>query len=194
MGPARFHCATLLVHVSYYTNISIYIRISISVCNLRLSDAIQINVYSEGRERSFTWSTTAYIPCFAPFFIMYLYMYQWLVVCDVDKDYVVFNVDHLFVMYKVFRTAHTIGRNRHCFSLLDLYGPKLYRGLMWTNSIISLKLFRNLKKIFFSRARFRSSDLLVMGPARFHCATLLMSGCIDKPTCIYIHETCCISM
>ena len=26
----------------------------------------------------------------------------------------------------------------------------------------------------FSRARFRSSDLWVMGPARFHCATLLI--------------------
>ena len=35
------------------------------------------------------------------------------------------------------------------------------------------KSFLPLKKWSNSRARFRSSDLWVMGPARFHCATLL---------------------
>ena len=30
------------------------------------------------------------------------------------------------------------------------------------------------RKKYISRARFRSSDLWVMGPARFHCATLLI--------------------
>ena len=30
------------------------------------------------------------------------------------------------------------------------------------------------KKIYLSRAQFRSTDLWVMGPARFHCATLLL--------------------
>ena len=39
-------------------------------------------------------------------------------------------------------------------------------GLVW-------KLWDTFQRKLFSRAWFRSTDLWVMGPARFHCATLL---------------------
>ena len=45
---------------------------------------------------------------------------------------------------------------------------------MFNTSLVQKKKVRKKKQL--SRARFWSSDLWVMGPARFHCATLLSVG------------------
>ena len=46
--------------------------------------------------------------------------------------------------------------------------------LLSVESLELLSICAILKKKIISRARFWSSDLWVMGPARFHCATLLL--------------------
>ena len=50
--------------------------------------------------------------------------------------------------------------------------------MQYTKSEINLfKVWRKYK--YDSRAWFRSTDLWVMGPARFHCATLLMLAIVS---------------
>ena len=55
----------------------------------------------------------------------------------------------------------------------DLINFNAIRWYWHKNVHMTCKSFLPLKKWNTSRARFRSSDLWVMGPARFHCATLL---------------------
>ena len=51
--------------------------------------------------------------------------------------------------------------------------PKLFCSIRY-GKFRTIKCLCYLKKKIISRARFWSSDLWVMGPARFHCATLLL--------------------
>ena len=51
--------------------------------------------------------------------------------------------------------------------------PPCFISYSWVNSHEAVAAGTRLVKIKHSRAWFRSTDLWVMGPARFHCATLL---------------------
>ena len=65
------------------------------------------------------------------------------------------------------------------YSQISLFGkwwPRLqYQCLSSCMAFPHIKWKSSMQKNHFSRAWFRSTDLWVMGPARFHCATLLHS-------------------
>ena len=65
---------------------------------------------------------------------------------------------------------HSISGKWGCLSPEHL--PFSYKTRYWSISVFKLCSLK--KKNIISRARFWSSDLWVMGPARFHCATLLL--------------------
>ena len=65
---------------------------------------------------------------------------------------------------------HSISRKWGCLSPEHLSFS--YKTRYWSISVFKLSSLK--KKNIISRARFWSSDLWVMGPARFHCATLLL--------------------
>ena len=82
-----------------------------------------------------------------------------------------------------FQKQHKFGLHNDSFLCLTLllYSRKAKSGPFTEYSqarvilctCLTLKKLAFEKNLFLSRAWFRSTDLWVMGPARFHCATLL---------------------